>query len=142
MIREARAKDFKGIEEILLNAKLPIAGIKKPNCKLFVLEAQQEIAGIIGYELYGDIALLRSLAVVPSQQGQGRAKELFEFIFRHLKEKNIRDVYGLTLTIPEWLLKLGFNEIKRDDIAPELFASEELKGACPDSARAFTKSIS
>ncbi len=141
MIREANTTDFKLIEKLLLNANLPIAGIKDPNCKLFVLELQKEIVAVIAYELYGNIALLRSLVVAPSQRGQGRAKELFEFIFRHLKENNVSTVYGLTLTIPEWLLKLGFKEIKRENIAAELFASEELQGACPSSARAFTKSI-
>ena len=141
IIRIADKNDYLKIEKILLESNLPIAGIKDPNCKLFALEIEQEIVGTIGYELYGKIALLRSLAVVPSQRGQGRAKELFEFTTKHLKEKNIKTVYGLTLTIPEWLLKLGFKEIKREDISNELFASAELQGACPDSARAFTKSI-
>ena len=52
--------------------------------------------GIIGLEIIGSVALLRSLAVTKDAQGNGYGKTLVFAIEDYAKSKNINELYLLT----------------------------------------------
>lgn len=134
-LRTAAPEDLFGIHSLLSEAGLPTEGTEAS--ELFVLEQNGELHGVVGLERYGSVALLRSLAVSTALRGQGQGRLLMSFILEYAQQENFSAVYGLTTTIPDWLLRLGFTEITRHDLPAALNASQELQGACPTNARVF-----
>lgn len=122
--------------ELLKASDLPLAGLE--HTQLWVLEIDR-IVGAVGFERYGSAALLRSLAVVPEARGRGVGAALLRHMLNRLSAEGVADVYGLTTTIPDRLLRLGFADTTRDALPTDLARSEQLRGACPGSARAFHK---
>lgn len=141
-VREALAADRQPIEALLKGADLPTDGLGAT--ELLVLEENGAVVGVVGFEAYGETALLRSLVVAPERRGGGLARALLVRTFTVLHARGFTVAYGLTTTIPELLLKLGFTEISRDTLPEALRASAQLQGAqaCPASARAFSRQIS
>ena len=120
-------------------AELPIAGLEET--ELFVLEENSELVGLIGLEVHGSYALLRSLAVKASARGKGYGRTLLEFAEDEARRRSLQAAFALTTTIPDLLIRRGFEPIERDELPAELSASAELRGACPASARAFGKQL-
>ena len=135
LIRAATEGDSATVRELLDMSGLPLAGLEHTH--LWVSEADQTVTGVVGFERYETSALLRSLAVVPEYRGRGLGEALLHYIFTQLKADGVTDAYGLTTTVLDWLLCLGFAETTRDALPPELARSEQLQGACPASARVF-----
>ncbi len=119
---------------------MPLAGLERT--RLWLLETDGTLAGVGGFERYGDLALLRSLAVTPEGRGRGLGGVLLHHLSKTLQADGVVTVYGLTTTVPEWLLRLGFRETTRDELPVSLSSSKQLRGACPASARVFRKSLS
>ena len=139
VIRAATADDLDAVRDMLTTSGLPLAGLEQT--ALWVL-ATPGVKGVVGYERYDEAALLRSLAVVPESRGRGYAGALLTQLWPRLADTDITTVYALTTTIPNWLLHLGFEEITRAALPDALAASEQLRGACPGSARVFRKALS
>lgn len=141
VLRAASAADLAAARALLSRLGLPLAGLEQT--RVWVLEENGAWVGIVGYEPYGEAALLRSLAVAPERRGEGLARTLLAHTFAVLREQNFRVAYGLTTTIPDLLLKLGFTETSRGALPKALDSSAQLQGAhaCPGSARVFRKDI-
>lgn len=140
-IRDARPADRRAVEGLLTRAGLPTDGLDAT--ELLVLEEGGAVVGVVGFEPYGDAALLRSLAVAPQRRGAGLARALLVAVFERMRARGVTTAYGLTTTIPNLLSKLGFTEIGRGDLLDALASSAQLQGpeACPSSARVFRASI-
>ena len=72
---------------------------------------------------------------------EGSDLKLLHHLLKTLRADGVVTVYGLTTTIPGWLLRLGFREIMRDELPAALRGSEQLRGACPASAKVFAKDL-
>ena len=70
-IRLAKATDYEQIKLLLQSVNLPIEGVHENMNNFLILENNSQLIGTVGLELYGDKALLRSLAVAKSQQNRG-----------------------------------------------------------------------
>ncbi len=141
MIRPIKADDMADMvraRALLQGSSLPVDGIDAESVRLFVLE-EAEVVGLVAYEAYLPYALLRSLVLASSWRGQGKGRLLLDFVLAEAKNQGFKAAYGLSTTIPDWLLRLGFKEISRQDLPEQLYASKELQGACPASARVFVK---
>jgi len=136
-IRRASEGDIPGVISLLKDASLPVDGILRHRDHLYVLETRGTVAGAVGYEAYPPSCLLRSLVVAPSARGHGCGRQLISFILEQAQRDGMRDAYGLTTTIAERLLRLGFEEISRSRVPVEVLDSEEFRGACPRHARLF-----
>jgi amino-acid N-acetyltransferase len=137
MIRQARAGDVPEVKRLLESAGLPTAGLDDHLANLHLLEADGVILGAAAFEAYPPCALLRSLVVSETARGLGRGRELMQFVLSLVKRRGFSEAYALTTTIPDWLPRLGFEEIGRADLPAALGASAGLQGACPVTARVF-----
>ncbi len=90
--------------------------------------------GCIGLEAYGDVALLRSLAATSAVRGSGVGRRLVEGLIVGARSDGVSILYLLTTTADEYFPRFGFERITRGEIDERLQASEELRGACPDTA--------
>ncbi len=140
-IRAALPGDLPGILALLERAQLPTAGVAEWLPRFVVVEGTGGVVGTAGMELYGRAALLRSVVVSPELRGSGLGAALTERIAAEASAAGARMLYLLTTTADAYFPRLGFQRIRRDDLPPDLAASEELKGACPVSAVVMARPI-
>lgn len=137
MLRKATTADLPAVRRLLSAAKLPLEGLDDHRERLWVWDLDGTVVGAIAYEAYGDQGLLRSLIVDPAQRGTGLGAALLQAGLAEMRRAGLRNAYGLTTTIPDWLARLGWTELPQSAVPPALHQSMELRGACPDTARAF-----
>jgi amino-acid N-acetyltransferase len=133
-IRVAGAGDFAGVVRLLEAAGLPTAGLEPTLPHFLVAEEGGRIVGGIGLEVYGECALLRSAVVAEGRRDAGLGTHLVESLLRRAESKGAREIYLLTTTAERFFPRFGFAEIPRAEVAAQVQASEEFRGACPDSA--------
>jgi amino-acid N-acetyltransferase len=77
-------KQHAEIKQLLSACELPTADFSPSNSLLlFGCRSDANLAGVIGLEVYGPIALLRSLAVAPKLRNHGLGKSLVRFAEAH-----------------------------------------------------------
>jgi len=138
-IRVAAPGDFAGVVRLLEAADLPTAGLNRSLPDFLVAEESGRVVGVVGLEVYGDCALLRSAAVDAGRRGSGLGIDLVESLLRRATMRGVREIYLLTTTAEHFFPRFGFVRIPRDVVAVPARASEEFRGACPDSAIAMCK---
>jgi amino-acid N-acetyltransferase len=95
----------------------------------------------VGLELYGDYALLRSLAVHPQQQGTGLGKALYQAAANLALLKGIREMYLITTTAAPFFEKRGFQQVDRLNVPVAIQRTTQFSGVCPSSATVMRRSI-
>jgi amino-acid N-acetyltransferase len=80
MVRQADQNELPAVLTFLADAGLPTAGLCDHLDHLFVFESEGLLFGAIAFEAYPPYALLRSLVVAPEARGQGRGRELMDFV--------------------------------------------------------------
>jgi len=98
-------------------------------------DSSEELVGSGGLELYGDKALLRSLAVSQTIRSQSLGRQIMEDLLQQVRSKDIKEIYLLTQTALYFFLKLGFKEVNRGEVPDEIRNSTEFSQVCPGSAR-------
>jgi len=136
-VREATPGDWPGIEELLLARDLPVAGAREHLDGFLVSSDGPVVTGCAVIERYGDIGLLRSLAVTEDVAGRGLGTALVDASIEQARRLGLRGLYLLTTTAAGFFPRFGFETISRESLPPSLGASEELRGACPASAVAM-----
>ena len=133
-IREATNRDFDAVETLLSTNDLPLDGVKENFSDFVVAEERGEIAGAIGLEKYGPVALLRSAVVSPQHRGSGVGRRLVEQLLERAHRDGIEELFLLTTTAEEYFPRFGFSRTTRSAVPEALKASAEFQGACPDTA--------
>lgn len=130
-LRSATPSDWSAIAALLEANKLPLDGAQDHLSNYLLATNGAEIVGVAGAEVYGDIALLRSVAVTPAAHRQGVGKQLVTRMLDEARKRQIGKVYLLTVTAPEYFAQYGFKRGSRDNAPEALKASAEFQGACP-----------
>jgi N-acetylglutamate synthase-like GNAT family acetyltransferase len=135
VIAKANRTEFPEVAAFLEASSLPTAGVFDHFDSFLVARGDDgRLLGCVGLEVYGDVGLLRSLAVASEARGSGIGKNLVEGLFDLARSKGVATLYLLTTTAETYFPRFGFERLARDQAAPELEASAELRGACPESA--------
>lgn len=134
IIEPISANDHAAVSSLLEDAELPTAGVFEHVESFLVARDHETLVGCIGLEVYGDVALLRSLAVTSSTRSAGVGRRLVEGLIDRARSSGVRVLYLLTTTAEEYFPRFGFERIPREQVDERLQASEELRGACPDTA--------
>lgn len=133
----ATPDDLGAVLTLLESNYLPTAGVKE-HLKHFVLAFESDhLIGCAGLEVHDSTGLLRSLAVDEAYRCQGLGVRLTERILDLAEHKKLISVSLLTTTAQDYFPKFGFVGVSREVLPASLKSSEELSGACPDSAVAM-----
>ena len=133
-LRPASQADWPAIAALLEANKLPLEGAKDHLATYLLATQGKEVIGCAGAEVYGDLALLRSVAIAPGLQRQGVGKQLVSRLLQEAKRRQIAKVYLLSVTAPEYFAQFGFKRGPRENAPAALHASAEFQGACPACA--------
>lgn len=133
-VAPAVSTDLAEILALLEQLELPTAGVGDHLGTFVVVRDGERLVGCGGAEAYQFAALIRSIAVDPAYRSRGVGRRVVRELLDRLASRGLREFYLLTATAADYFKRRGFKTIDRDEVHPQLLASEEFKGACPDTA--------
>ncbi len=126
---------------LLTTENLPTADLPETLETFMVTKQDNEVTGVVGLEIYGDFALLRSLAVNKGYRNQGLANSLLGQIEALALSKKLKAIYLLTETAPDYFSRKGYDKITRADVPADVQQSTEFSHVCPQSAIVMRKAL-
>lgn len=102
---------------------------------------EDDTAGVVGIEIHGAVALLRSLAVATTSRGLGLGKVLVAAVEDHAKQKGVKDIYLLTTSARRIFESLGYQEVARECAPDPIRTSPQFSTICPASATFMWKRV-
>jgi amino-acid N-acetyltransferase len=133
-ITPATAADLDAIHRLLEAEGLPTAGVDEHWRTFIVARDGDRVIGCGGAEAYQLAALIRSIAIDAGYRGRGIGRRMVRQLIDRLASRGLREFYLLTTTAESYFQKRGFKTIDRDEVHPQILQSQELQGACPDTA--------
>jgi amino-acid N-acetyltransferase len=140
-IKPAEPCFLEPVRELLADSHLPTAGIEDFFDKFVLLVDGERLAGVAGLETYGNLGLLRSVAVVPELRGSGYGRQLVDAIHTIAQNQGISDIYLLTETAEAFFTHLGFAKVDRKKAPKSIAGSKEFSSVCPVSAVLMKKAV-
>lgn len=140
LIRDATAADLPFALEQLGAAGLP-TGDLTPDHLALAAESDAGLAGVIGLERFGDVALLRSLVVSPGARGAGVGRALVQALESSARAQGFRELWLLTIDAGAFFSGLGFIERDRDSAPHAIRGSAEFSSLCPADAVLMSKDL-
>ena len=107
----------------------------------FGLGTIEELEGVVGLELFGTVALLRSLAVVSSRRKAGLGSKLVAHAEEYARNKGIKTLYLLTNTAESFFKHRGYQSTARDDAPAAIRQTREFSELCPVSSAFMVKHL-
>lgn len=141
MIRGAEPSDRERVESLLVASGLPLDGVADHFSSFFVVDDGGQIVGVVGVELYGQHALLRSVAVASEAKGTGVGTLLTRRAIDEAYARGARAIYLLTTTAEKFFPRFGFERVTRDEVPEAVRVSREFQGACPASATIMRREL-
>lgn len=130
------------VKRLLVESGLPAADITAQHLQdFFFCGSGRNIEGLVGLELYGEVALLRSLAVASGRRGLGLGSRLVEHAERYARDRGVKSLYLLTMTAEAFFLRRGYVRIARKEAPEPIKNTMEFSGICPASSAFMVKII-
>lgn len=141
LYRFACQKDIPSIVELLHAGNLPYGDVDLHIKNFLVAYRDDILIGVIGLEITGDFALLRSFAVTKPERSKGIGLMLLNKLFSLAFLNNIKMLYLLTTTAEDYFLNYGFIKIRRETVPEEIKNTKEFSSICPSSAICMMRKI-
>ena len=126
--------DYPGIQSLLELVNLSFEGVQENLDQFIILSEANEMVGVVGLEIYGDKAILRSLAVDKNRHGKGYGRQLTDRIIQKAQDEKISELYLLTETAETFFARFGFERISRELVDDTVKTSLQFQLLCPESA--------
>ena len=131
-----------GATRLLESADLPTSDFDGAQLEHFFFIGTASVPiGLVGLELRGEHALLRSLVVAPSARAGGAGSALVEHAEAHARSQGVRDVYLLTTTAEDFFARRGYVRIGREKAPRTIRSTREFAELCPASSAFMVKHL-
>ncbi|MBV7328340.1 GNAT family N-acetyltransferase [Chloroflexi bacterium TSY] len=128
--------------ELLAECDLPTSDLESRHFDHFLgCGPAEDPQGIVGLEIFGAVALLRSLAVAKDARGTGCGKALVMGAETYAKEKGVSKLYLLTTTAERFFVHLGYSHAERSSAPEQLKRTKEFSDLCPENAAFMMKKL-
>ena len=97
--------------------------------------------GVVGLEVFGDVALLRSLVLDASRRGTGEGRMLVTAVEAHARAHGITRLYLLTTTAEAFFAHLGYTRSAREAAPDAIQRTREFSSLCPSTAAFMVKTF-
>jgi amino-acid N-acetyltransferase len=133
--RQATESDYTAIRLLLESQKLPTETVGTSITDFYLAIENEAIAGVAGFEYYGEDVLLRSVTVPTSLQKKQIGTQLVDWMLSLAKQKGMKRIVLLTETASKFFAKKGFRVVDRSSIYNEAMKkSPQFCGGCCSSA--------
>lgn len=130
------------VKRLLADAGLPAADLTDTHIETFFGTGTPEAPdGIVGVELHGDNALLRSLVVAAPARSRGLGSGLVNAAERFARSMGANDIYLLTSTAAPFFERLGYSQVDRSAAPQAIRQTHEFASLCPASAALMRKRL-
>jgi amino-acid N-acetyltransferase len=136
----SKASSLDEIKALLSACRLPTQDIRE-DATFFAARERAQLCGVAGLEIFGDSALLRSVAVQPAWRRRGLARALCETIMDEARARGVRQLYLLTIDADRVFARLGFAPIERGALPDALRATAQFRELCPQTAIAMARAL-
>ncbi|WP_313982465.1 arsenic resistance N-acetyltransferase ArsN2 [Xanthocytophaga flavus] len=135
-IKRIESGDLENITQLLTDAHLPISDLPSglPHFFKAISDKDGQIAGMVGLELYGPYALLRSLVVDSSFTNKKIGYQLVQHAQKYASGQGVKGLYLITNTAEGYFERLGYNRVERNAVPKEIQETQQFQGVCPSSA--------
>lgn len=141
-IEFASPLDEPWIRQLLTVCGLPQEDLTKEHLNNFLIYKEKgQILGVVGLEVLGKVALLRSLAVEARSRNRGIASQLIIKIEEYARSLSIEKIFLLTTSAEEFFANRGYQLIERRLVPQEIQKTREFQNLCPDSSVCLTKNL-
>lgn len=131
-----------GAIRLLASAGLPAADLTDEHMSEFFYAGPATAPdAMVGMEIYGPDALLRSLVVSPALHKRGLGQLLVAKAEQHAREQGVTTVYLLTTTAEQFFLARGYSIAAREAAPPSIKSTTEFSGLCPASSAFLSKRL-
>jgi len=133
-VNNLNEQEREDIKHLLSSNQLCFNDIGEQGVHLFGVNIKDEHIGFFGYELFDNLALFRSMVVVPEVRNKGYGGLIWQQAKLKLTAEGVKEVYLLTNTAAPFFSKLGFREIVRTTAPDAISATTEFKEFCPEDS--------
>lgn len=142
MITFFQPSSVAAVTRLLTEAELPSSDLTAAHLEHFLACGPSDAPdGIAGIELYGPVALLRSLAVSAKYRGRGYGRALVAQAERYAQSQGAKDIYLLTTTAERFFEGLGYVRVERNIVPLAIRRTQEFATLCPSSSIVMTKQL-
>jgi amino-acid N-acetyltransferase len=127
----------------LLQAEgLPVSDLTDKHLEhFFFIGSDGSPTGLVGLEIYGADALLRSLVVGKTARTKGIGSSLVQHAERYAFALQVRAIYLLTTTAESFFERLGYQRAERAQAPALIQSSPEFAVLCPASSAFMVKRL-
>ena len=134
-LRQAVARDWARIKSLLLEHGLPVSDLGADKLGGFlVAQAGSDVVGLVGLQIYGNIALLRSLVVAKKSRSLGLGCKLIDAAESAAQIAGVSEIWLLTIDAENFFKRYGFVIVDRKLAPTSIEETEEFSGLCPGTA--------
>lgn len=138
----ARRPDRAAAIALLEGANLPTTDLTDEHLEqFFFLGPRAAPFGLIGLELCGRHALLRSLVVAPDNRAAGSGSTLVAHAEEYARTRGVALIYLLTTTAEDFFLRRGYGRIERSEAPDSIRSTREFSGICPTTSIFMVKHL-
>jgi short-subunit dehydrogenase/N-acetylglutamate synthase-like GNAT family acetyltransferase len=138
----ARASDEPQMKQLLAECGLPYEDIIPSHLQHFLVQRDDaRLAGVVGLEMLGRVALLRSLAVPASYRGKGIGSQLTRKAEEYARSQGVEVLYMLTTTADAFFARRGYHLVDRNAVPTVVGETAEFQSLCPASATCRVKHL-
>jgi amino-acid N-acetyltransferase len=141
-IHSAQRADLPVVRALLETERLPSSDLDDQALERFlILRDDSGVSGVVGLELYGDVAFLRSLVVAQQVRGSGAGTALTQAAEALAARLGVVNIYLLTQTAERFFAVRGYTKIDRADAPKAIQGTTQFSGLCPSSAVLMMKQL-
>jgi amino-acid N-acetyltransferase len=130
------------VMSLLASAGLPTDDLHEANLGHFFCAGSTDApTGLVGLEVIGDVALLRSLTVTGDRRGLGTGTALVDHAEQFARNAGVRSLYLLTTTAEGFFAKLGYQRAERASAPAAIRATREFADICPASSAFMMRTL-
>jgi amino-acid N-acetyltransferase len=127
---------------LLAAAHLPTEDLTQAHCESFFYSGPADApTGLVGLEVFGDVALLRSLVVSAERRGAGEGRSLLRHAEEEARARGVRTLYLLTTTAEQFFARRGYSRVAREAAPDAIRATREFSGICPASSAFMARAL-
>lgn len=134
IIKLIDSSDLITFKNLLAENKLPNEDIGSENQIFWGSWEDNLLVGGIGVEIYGQVAILRSMVVDETYRNQQIAGTLYTELLEYCIGKGILQLFLLTSTAKVYFERKGWSVFTRDNVPDEIKSSDEFTHLCPSTA--------
>jgi amino-acid N-acetyltransferase len=141
-IHPAERGDLPAVRALLESERLPASDVDERVLERFLIWRDDAgVNGMVGLELFGEVALLRSLVVAQHARDNGAGGALTRAAEKQAAESGANIIYLLTTTAERFFSTRGYRKIDRVEAPKSIQGTSQFSGLCPSTAVLMMKQL-